>query len=70
LFCFGEAQDEASLYAALFDCGQSQFPIWYLGIPINYQSITLAEWKIVEERRLRTKIYSPNIRFYPSVDAH
>jgi hypothetical protein len=24
LFCFGEAQDEASLYAELFGCGQGQ----------------------------------------------
>jgi hypothetical protein len=29
LFCFGEAQDSAALYAELFGCGQSQFPILF-----------------------------------------
>jgi mannosylglycoprotein endo-beta-mannosidase len=50
LFCFGKAQDETSLYADLFGCGQGQFPIRYLGIPIHYRRLTPAEWKIVEER--------------------
>jgi hypothetical protein len=50
LFCFGEAQDEVDAYADLFGCGQGQFPIRYLGIPIHYRRLTLAEWKLVEER--------------------
>jgi hypothetical protein len=50
LFCFGDAQHEASLYAELFGCGIGQFPISYLGIPIHYRRLTLAEWKQVEER--------------------
>jgi hypothetical protein len=50
LFCFGEAQDAASIYAELFGCGQGQFPIRYLGIPIHYRRLTMAEWKAVEER--------------------
>jgi hypothetical protein len=50
LFCFGEAQDDAGLYADLFGCGQGQFPIRYLGIPIHYRRLTIAEWKCVEER--------------------
>jgi hypothetical protein len=50
LFCFGEAQDEAPLYADLFGCGIGQFQISYLGIPIYYRRLTLAEWKQVEER--------------------
>jgi hypothetical protein len=50
LFCFGEAQDEANVYASLFGCAQGQFPMWYLGIPIHYRRLSLAEWKIVEER--------------------
>ena len=49
LFCFGEAQDEATLYAELFGCGQGKFPISYLGIPIHYWRLTNAEWKHVEE---------------------
>jgi hypothetical protein len=36
LVCIGEAQDEASQYADLFGCGQGQFPIRYLQIPIHY----------------------------------
>jgi hypothetical protein len=50
LFCFGEAQEAASSYAELFGCGQGQFPIWYLGIPIHYRRLTIAELKAVEER--------------------
>jgi hypothetical protein len=38
LFCFGEALNEVSAYANLFGCGQGQFPIRYLGIPIHYRS--------------------------------
>jgi hypothetical protein len=49
-FCFGEAQDEVSVYAELFGCGEGQFPMRYLGIPIHYQRLTLAEYKFVEER--------------------
>ena len=50
LFCFGEAQDDVALYAELFGCGQGQFPIKYLGIPIHCRRLTNAEWKVVEER--------------------
>jgi hypothetical protein len=50
LFCFGEAKDDANQYAELFGCGLGSFPISYLGIPIHYRRLTLAEWKIVEER--------------------
>ena len=31
LFCFGQAQADAALYAELFGCGKGQFPISYLG---------------------------------------
>jgi hypothetical protein len=50
LFCFGEAQDEVNAYTDLFGCGQGLFPMRYLGIPIHYQRLTLAEWKLIEER--------------------
>jgi hypothetical protein len=50
LFCFDEAQDFATLYAELFGYGQGRFPIRYLGIPIHYRQLTIAEWKLVEER--------------------
>ena len=50
LFCFGEAENEANSYAELFGCGLGNFPISYLGIPIHYRRLSLAEWKIVEER--------------------
>jgi hypothetical protein len=51
LFCFGDTQDDATLYAELFGCGKGQCPIRYLGIPINYWRLTNAEWKMVEERQ-------------------
>jgi hypothetical protein len=50
LYCFGEAQDQAQLYAELFGCNQGKFPIRYLGIPIHFWRLTNVEWKIVEER--------------------
>jgi hypothetical protein len=50
LFCIGEAQDEVNAYADLFGCGQGQFPIRYLGIPIHYLRLTTIKWKLVEER--------------------
>ena len=50
LFCFGEAQDVAAQYAELFGCWQGQFPINYLGIPIHFRRLTIAQWKHVEER--------------------
>ena len=50
LFCFGEALDDAALYAELFGCGQGHFQISYLGIPIHFRRLTIAQWKIVEER--------------------
>jgi hypothetical protein len=50
LFCFGEALDEVNTYTDLFGCGQGLFPMRYLGIPIHYRRLTLAEWKLVEER--------------------
>ena len=50
LFCFGDAQNEAHLYAELFGCRLGEFPITYLGIPMHYRRLTNAEWKHVEER--------------------
>jgi hypothetical protein len=50
LFYFGDAQDDATLYAELFGYGQCQFPIRYLGISIHYQRLTNAKWKIAEKR--------------------
>jgi hypothetical protein len=50
LFSFSEAIDDANLYAELFGCGLGCFPISYLGISIHHRRLTLAEWKIVEER--------------------
>jgi hypothetical protein len=43
LFFFGEANDDANLYAELFGCGLGSFPISYLSILIHYRRLTLAE---------------------------
>jgi hypothetical protein len=43
LFCFSEAQYSVAKYTKLFGCGQGQFPINYLGIPIHYWRLTIAE---------------------------
>jgi hypothetical protein len=45
LFCIGEAQDEVNAYANLFGCGQGQFPMRYLGIPIHYRNLHLPNRK-------------------------
>src|SRR5438128_11760316 len=47
LFCFGDAQHMAAQYTELFGCEQGQFPIRYLGIPIHYRRLTIAEWNHV-----------------------
>jgi hypothetical protein len=47
---FGDAKDDANLYAELFGCGIGCFPIFYLGILIHYHRLTVVEWKLVEER--------------------
>ena len=50
LFCFGDAAESAPEYVDIFGCQLGQFPIQYLGIPIHYRRLTIAEWKHVEER--------------------
>jgi hypothetical protein len=40
----------SNLYVKLFGCGLGSFPISYLGILIHHWRLTLAEWKLVEER--------------------
>ena len=50
LFCFGEAAENSQDYAEIFGCHLGQFLIRYLGIPIHYRRLTIAEWKHVEER--------------------
>jgi hypothetical protein len=50
LYYFGEAQYEVTAYVGLFGCGHSQFPMRYLGIPIHYRRLAIAEWKLVEKR--------------------
>ena len=50
LFCFGKAAELAPEYADIFGCQLGQFPIRYLGIPIHYRCLTIAEWRHVEER--------------------
>jgi hypothetical protein len=50
LFGFGKAGADFDLYAELFGCGQGQFPIRYLGIPIHYRRLTNDKWKVVKER--------------------
>jgi hypothetical protein len=43
MFCFGEAQDDAAIYAELFGCGIGMFPITYLDMSIYYQRLTNAK---------------------------
>jgi hypothetical protein len=50
MFCFGEALDDAAIYAKLFGCGIRMFPITYLDILIYYQRLTNAKWKLVKEK--------------------
>lgn len=50
LFCSGEEQNEARYYAEIFGYELEQFPVNYLGIPINQRRLTNVEWKLVEER--------------------
>jgi hypothetical protein len=49
LFRFGETQEDATLYAELFGCGIGHFPISYLGIPVHFRRLAIAEWKHIEK---------------------
>jgi hypothetical protein len=43
LYYFGEAEDEAHLYADMLGCGLGLFSINYLGTSIHYRRLTNAE---------------------------
>jgi len=49
LFCFGNAQDHIDQYDELFGCKSGDFPIRYLGTPIQFRNLRNAEWRKVEE---------------------
>jgi hypothetical protein len=71
LFCFGDAQNMARQYADLFGCGQGQFLIRYLGILIYYRGLTIADWKLVEERlQKRLSSWKGNYRSLEKIDTH
>lgn len=57
IFCFGDAAEAAADYTGRFGCAHGQVRIKYLGIPIHYRRLTIAEWKYVDEcleKRLRS----------------
>jgi len=50
LFCFGEARGSLGTYMELFGCKQGDFPMKYLGIPIQYKKLRNSDWRVIEER--------------------
>jgi hypothetical protein len=50
LYCFGEAQEATNQYAEMFCCRIGDFPLTYLGIPIDYRKLSNTDRKRVEER--------------------
>jgi hypothetical protein len=48
----------------LFGCGQGQFPIRYLGIPIHYLRLTTIKWKLVEET-LQNALVAEKVNWCP-----
>jgi hypothetical protein len=66
LLCFHEGQDKVSVYADLLGCGQGQFPMRYLGIPNQYQRLTIVKWKLIDER-LQKRLNSWKIICCPGV---
>jgi hypothetical protein len=49
IFCFGDAKDARLYYVDLFCYKSGEFPIKYLGIPIHYRTLRIANWRMVEE---------------------
>ena len=49
LFCFGEARGSLHTYMELFGCKQGDFPMKYLGIPIQYKKLRNSDWRVIEE---------------------
>ena len=43
LFCFGETQNDTTLYVELFGCGLGQIPISYLDILIHFRRLTIVQ---------------------------
>lgn len=54
LFCVGEAHTVEDECATTFGYESAQFPIHYLGIPIHYRWLTIAECRQIEEMIQKT----------------
>jgi hypothetical protein len=50
-FCFGEAQYEVNAYTNFLGCGQGQFFMRYLVIPIHYQRLTIGDLQLLNESK-------------------
>lgn len=50
LYYFGVAKEEEDKYTELFGCKSWNFPMTYLGIPIHFRKLRIADRQKVEER--------------------
>lgn len=63
LYSFGEAEAFGKEYTKLFGCSIGEFPIRYLGIPIQYKNLRNAEWNVVWNN-LRSDLVAGKESFY------
>jgi hypothetical protein len=48
VYCFGEPKTQEHQYAQLFGCRKGDYPFRYLGLPMHYRKLSVADWKITE----------------------
>ncbi|WVZ84991.1 hypothetical protein U9M48_031956, partial [Paspalum notatum var. saurae] len=47
IFCFGQAKEYETHYAAMFGCKLGSYPFWYLGLPMHFRKLSNKDWKMI-----------------------
>jgi hypothetical protein len=50
VYCFGEAKTQEHQYTQLFRCRKGDYLFRYLGLPMHYRKLSMADWKIIKNK--------------------
>jgi hypothetical protein len=50
VYCFGHANNNKDAYAEIFTCPIKNFPMSYLGVPIDHKTLSISQWAKTEEK--------------------
>jgi hypothetical protein len=50
VYCFGNANNNKNAYAEIFTCPIKNLPMSYLGVPIDYKTLSNSQWAKTEEK--------------------